>query len=54
MDLNDKNLDNVRFVKVNSLPPVPEHLSAKYYVDQDISNSVDDPTLLGLDPDEKN
>ena len=34
VDFNDKNLDNVRFVKVNSMPAVREHLTPKYYVDQ--------------------
>ena len=47
-----KNL-NVIFIKVNSAPAVPEHLTAKYYVHQAISNSVDEASLLGLDPNEK-
>ena len=25
----DKNLDNVKFTKVNSMPAVPEHLTAE-------------------------
>ena len=33
VDFNDKNLDNVRFVKVNSLRAVREHLTPKFYVD---------------------
>ena len=33
VDFNDKNLDNVRFVKVNSMPAVREHLTPKCYVD---------------------
>ena len=53
VDFNDKNLHSVRFIKVNSMPAVGEHLSAKYYVDYAISNSVDESTLLRLDPDEK-
>ena len=53
VDFNDKNLDNVRFVKVNSMPAVGEHLTAKYYVDNAISNSVDEVSLLRLDPNEK-
>ena len=53
IDFNDKNLDNVRFVKVNSMPAVGEHLTAKYYVDTAISNSVDESTLLRLDANEK-
>ena len=53
VDFNDKNLDNVRFVKVNSMPAVGEHLTAKYYVDTAISNSVDESSLLRLDANEK-
>ena len=45
VDFNDKNLDNVRFVKVNRMPAIVEQLIAKYYVDQAIPNSVDEPTL---------
>ena len=36
----DKNLDNVSFVKLNSMPAVREHLTAKYYVDNDFSYSL--------------
>ena len=53
VDFNDKNLDNVRFVKVNSMPAVGEHLTAKYYVDNAISDGVNEQSLLRLDPDEK-
>ena len=53
VDFNDKNLDNVRFVKVNSMPAVGEHLTAKYYVDNAISNSVNESSLLRLDANEK-
>ena len=53
VDFIDKNLDNVRFVKVNSMPAVGEHLTAKYYVDNAISNAIDESSLLRLDPDEK-
>ena len=42
VDFNDKNIDKVKFVKVNSLPAVGEHLTAKYYVDNSISNSVEE------------
>ena len=44
-DFNDKNLDNVRFVKVNSMPAVREHLTPKYYVDQAIYYWLDDLSL---------
>ena len=53
-DFNEKNLDNVRFVKVNSMPIVREHLTSKYYVDEAVSHWLDELSLLRLDPDEKN
>ena len=34
VEFNDKNLNNVRFVKVNSIPAVREHLTPKIHVDQ--------------------
>ena len=46
-------LDNVRFVKVNSYPGVAEHLCAKYYVNEAVSNSIDESSLLGIDLDEE-
>ena len=42
VDFNDKNHDNVRFVKVNSLPGVRDYLTPKLYVDQ----CIDEPTLV--------
>ena len=51
VDFNDKNPDNVRLVKINSLPAVREHVTAKFYVDQAISNSVGEPTLVGNNQD---
>ena len=42
VDFKDKNLDNVRFIKVNTFPASPEHLTAEIYVDNAISHSVDD------------
>ena len=53
VDFNEKNLDNVIFVKVNSMPAVREHLTPKYYVDQAFSYKVDESALLRLDPDEQ-
>ena len=53
VDSNDENLDNVRFVKVNSMPAVREHLTPKYSVDQAISYNVYETTLLRLNPDEE-
>ena len=52
-DFNNKNHDNVRFVKINSLPYVQEHLTSKFYVDEAISHSMDEPSLLRSDPDEE-
>ena len=53
VDFNDKNLDNVRFVKVNSMPAVGELLTTKDYVDNAIYYSVEELSLLRLDPDEQ-
>ena len=53
VDFDDENLDNVRFIKVNSIPTLEEHLTPKLCVDQAISNGVDEPSLLRLDPVEK-
>ena len=53
VDFNDKNLNNVVFIKVNSIPSLEEHLTPKLYADQAFSNIVDDSSLLRLDPDEK-
>ena len=36
VDFNDKNLDNVRFFKVNSLPAVSQHSTHEHYVDNAI------------------
>ena len=53
IDLNDKNITNARFIQVNQLPQIDSHLTAKLYVDNAISDSVDESSLLRLDPDEK-
>ena len=53
VDFNDKNLENVRIIKVKCFPAIPEHLTAKNYVDQALSYSVDESSLMVLDPDEK-
>ena len=47
------NLDKVGFVRITSIPAVGEPLTAKFYVDTAISNSVEESFLLKLDPDEK-
>ena len=41
VDFIDKNLDNVRFIKVNSFLANPGHLTAKVFVDNAKSYSVD-------------
>ena len=53
IDFNDKKLDIVRFVKVNSLPAVRGHLTPLFYVDEAISDSVNGSSLLRLDIDGK-
>ena len=53
VDFNDENLDNVRFIEVNTFPAFPNHLTAKFFVDKAISYSVDESSLLRLDPNEK-
>ena len=50
VDFDDKNPDNVRFVKVNSMPTIGEHLAEKKYVDHAIYQSVHHTSLLRLDP----
>ena len=42
VDLNDKSLDNVRFIKLNSYPATGDNATAEYYVDQ----NTDEPTLV--------
>ena len=46
VDFSDTNPNSVRFVEINSMRAVGEHLKAKYFVDQTFSNSVDEPTLV--------
>ena len=53
VDFNHRSLDNVRFVKVNSLLAFREQLKSKMNVDSDISSNVDESSLLRLDPDKK-
>ena len=49
---NDKIPDNVRFVNINSMPAVGEHLTSKNCFDKAIFYSVNESSLLKLDPDE--
>ena len=53
IDLNDRNITNARFIQVNQLPQIDSHLTAKLYVDNAISDSIDESSLLRLDTDEK-
>ena len=50
VDFNDKNIDNVHFVRVNSLPAARKHLTPKIYVDEATSHYVDESSMLRLDP----
>ena len=49
---SDKTLNNVRYVKVNSMPAVGEHLTANFYVHQALSNCVIELSFIRLGPDE--
>ena len=51
IDLHDRNITNARFIQVNQLPQIDSHLTAKLYVDNAISDSVDERSLLRLYPD---
>ena len=53
IDLNDRNITNARFIQVNQLAQIDSHLTAKLYVDNAISDTIYEPSLLRLDPDEK-
>ena len=53
IDLNDRNFTKARFIKVNQLPQIDSQLTAKFCVGNSISDAVDEPSLLRLDPDEK-
>ena len=53
IDLNGRNITNARFIQVNQLPQIDSHLTAKLYVDNAISDGVNEQSLLRLDPDEK-
>ena len=51
--MNDRNITNARFIQVNQLPQIDSHLTAKLYVDNFISDAIDELSLLRLDTDEK-
>ena len=46
--MNDRVFTNAMFIQIIQLPHIDSHLSAKLYVD----NSIDETTILSLDPDE--
>ena len=50
VDFNDKILDNVHSIKVNSYPTLDEQLTPKFYVDNFVLDRVDEGSLLRLDP----
>ena len=53
IESNVKNLDNFRFIRLKSYPGMGEHATPKYFVDQAISNSVNESSLLKSDPHEE-
>ena len=53
IDLNDRTITNARFIQVNQLPQIDSHLTAKLYVDNAITDSIDESSLLRLDTDEQ-
>ena len=50
VDFGDKILDNVRFVKVNRLPAVRERLTPEKYIDEALSQSFHESSVIGLGP----
>ena len=40
--MNDRNITNARFIQINQLPEIDNHLCAKLYVD----NAIDEPSLI--------
>ena len=50
VDFNDKILDNVHSIKVNSYPTLDAQLSPKFYVDNYLLDNVHEASLLRLDP----
>ena len=53
IDLNDRNITNARFIQVNQWPQIESHLTPRLFVDNAISDGVNEQSLLRLDPDEK-
>ena len=42
IDLNDRNINNARFIQVNQLPQIDSHLKAELYID----NAIDELSLV--------
>ena len=42
IDLNDRNITNARFIRVNQMPQIDSHLTAELYVD----NAIDETSLV--------
>ena len=40
IDLNDRNITNAKFIQVNQLPQIDNHLTAKLYVDTAINEAT--------------
>ena len=53
IDFDEKNLDNIHSIKVNSFPTPEEQLSPTNYVNQAISEAVYESSFLRFEPDEK-
>ena len=53
MDLNDKSFTNVKLIEINQWLEIGDQLRPKLYIDNVIRNSLNDSSLLRLDPDEK-
>ena len=47
IELKDRNITNVSFIRVNQLPQIDSHLTAKLYV----GNSINEPSLVGNNQD---
>ena len=53
VDFNDKDIDNVGWIKVNKWPRDGEHLTPKLYIDNLVFDNVREESLLRVDPKSK-
>ena len=53
IDLNVRNITSATFIQVNQVPQIDSHITAKLYVDNAVSDGVNEHSLLRLDLDEK-